>query len=53
MKIESLEMLEFHIINDSDTGIKEVEADIYESLQQVMGLIKVLINKFLPKIKLP
>lgn len=53
LKIESLELQDFHLINDNGTGIMAVEADINESLQQVMGLIKVLINKYLPVIKLP
>ena len=53
LKIESLELKNFAIINDNQTGIKSSEADIKESLMQVMSLIKVLINKYLPKVKLP
>jgi hypothetical protein len=33
LEIKSLELLEFEIINDNGSGIKEVEADIKESLQ--------------------
>jgi len=46
-----LELKKFEIVDDNDTGIKQKDGlDIEEGVMQMMGLVKVLINKYLPKL---
>ena len=53
LSFSTFELQEFHIIDDNNTGIKSKdEVAIKEGLLQLMGLFKILINKYLPKLNL-
>ena len=52
IKIDDLSISDFKITQDYGTGIIEQEAEIKESYDQMMGLMKVVINKYLPTLGL-